>query len=62
MADYGTQQVRSEAERDMPQWQRDHLDRMRQFRVQRRLENPELYEQLDRIESKLDALITGMSR
>ncbi len=62
MSDHGSQQARSEAEREMLQWQRDHLDRMRELRIQRRLENPALYEQLDRLEAKLDALIIGLSR
>ena len=53
----GTQQMLPEHERNMPEWERDALDRQRALNLQRRLENPALYEQLDRIEAKLDKLL-----
>lgn len=54
------QQLRSEEERGMPEWRREALDRQRGLDVQRRLENPALYAQLDRIEAKLDKLLAGL--
>jgi hypothetical protein len=53
----GSQPMRPEAERSMPDWERDALDRRRMERANRRAGNPELYAQLDRIETKLDALL-----
>lgn len=55
----GMQGLRPERERNLPQYELDRLDRVRALNMQRRSENPGLYEQLDRIEAKLDQLLAG---
>lgn len=53
---YG-QELRPESERNLPDWQRNALDSRRALDEQRQMENPGLYDRLDRIERKLDRLL-----